>query len=110
MKNKFMSKFFNVLFLVIIVVGLASCNVTNKMGDNNTPFPTRPTTIEFWSGGAKIAEYENACVHVLSVLNSRLVGASITWYYYEIEVDGVIVDTIIDSEALTIKYKGRRVR
>lgn len=109
MKNKFMSKFFIVLFMVS-VIGFASCNVTNKMGDNDTPFPTRPTTIEFWSGGAKIAEYENACVHVSSVLNSRLIGANITWYYYEIEVNGVIVDTIIDSESLTIKYKGRRVR
>lgn len=110
MKNKFMSKFFIVLFMVVSVIGFSSCNVTNKMGDNNTPFPTRPTTIEFWNGGTKIAEYENACVHVSSVLNSRLVGANITWYYYEIEVDGVIVDTIVDSESLAIKYKGRRTR
>ena len=105
-----MSKLFIVLSLVIIVIGLASCNVTNEMVDSDTPFSTRPTTIEFWNGGAKIAEYENACVKVTSVRNERLIGASITWYYYEIEVDGVIVDTIVDSESLAIKYKGRRVR
>lgn len=110
MKNKFMSKLFIVSFLVMIITGFAGCNVTNEMSDGNTPFSTRPTTIEFWNGGTKIAEYENACVNVASVCNDRLIGASITWYYYEIEVDGVIVDTIIDSEALAIKYKGRRVR
>lgn len=110
MKNKLISKIFIVLSLVIIVSGFASCNVTNEMGDSDTPFSTRPTTIEFWNGGTKIAEYENARVNVASVLNERFIGESITWYYYEVEVDGVIVDTIIDSESLAIKYKGRRVR
>lgn len=107
MKNNFISKLLIVSFLVMIVIGFASCNVKNHR-DGTTPFSTKPTTIEFWNGGTKIAEYENACINVASVCGDGLICE--TWYYYEIEVDGVIVDTIIYSEALVIKYKGRRFR
>lgn len=107
MKNKFISKLLIVSFLVMIVIGFASCNVKNHR-DGTTPFSTKPTTIEFWNCGTKIAEYENACVNVASVCGDGLIRE--TWYYYEIEVDDVIVDTIIYSEALVIKYKGRRFR
>lgn len=94
--------------VVLLSILFTACNITNKMGSGDTPFSTTPTHIEFYNGGAKIAEYDNAVVRVSSVYNSRFVGADITWYYYEIVVNGVVVETIIDSEALAIKYTGRR--
>lgn len=65
--------------------------------------------IEFYNGGTCIGSYKNAIVTVMGarrVLPS--IGSTVSWYFYKIEVDGVIVDTIIGSESLVIKYKGRR--
>ena len=103
-----MKKFY--VLIVGLVLLFSSCNITKGTNDGATPFSTKPTHIEFWNGGTKIAEYENATVSVYSVLNSHLVGESITWYYYEVEVNGEVVDTIIDSESLCIKYSGQRRR
>lgn len=105
-----MKKLFKLLLILGFIFTITSCNVTNKMRDGDTPFSTVPTHIEFWNGGTCIGSYDNATVRVSSVHNSRLLGAPITWYYYEIYADGFCVDTIIDSEALAIKYKGRRVK
>ena len=96
------------LFIFLVTVCFTGCNITNKMGNGDTPLPSKPTHVEFYNGGACIASYDNAVVYVSSVHNSRLVGANITWYYYEVVVNGEVIDTIIDSESLAIKYKGSR--
>ena len=105
-----MKKLFKLLLVLGFIFTITSCNVTNRMGAGDTPFSTVPTHIEFWNGAACMGSYDNATVRVASVHNSRLLGAPITWYYYEIYVDGFCVDTIIDSDSLAIKYAGRRVR
>lgn len=102
-----MKKIFLISFL-LISISLTSCNITNKMGNGDIPLPANPTHIEFYNGGTCIGSYDNAIVKVASVRNTRLIGADITWYYYEIYVNSQIVDTIVDSEALAIKYKGSR--
>ena len=101
----------SIIFVLLILASIfmASCNFTNNLGsEGNTPFSAKPTHIEFYNGGLKIAEYDNAIVNVSSVFNSRLVGDNVTWIYYEVYVNGEVVDTIIDSEALCIKYSGER--
>lgn len=102
-----MKKIFLISFL-FISISLTSCNITNKMSNGDTPLPASPTHIEFYNGGTCIGSYDNAIVKVASVRNTRFVGADITWYYYEIYVNNQIVDTIVDSESLAIKYKGSR--
>lgn len=99
-----------IIFLALIAILFASCNVTNQMSSGDTPFTTVPTHIEFWNGGTCIGSYDNATIRVASVYNTRMLGADITWYYYEVYVNGEAVDTIIDSEALAIKYKGKRIK
>lgn len=99
------------IFLVVLVgflFTITSCNVTNKMNNGDTPLPFNPTHVEFWNGGTCIGTYDNAIVKVASVYNSRFVGADITWYYYEVYINNHIVDTIVDSESLSIKYSGAR--
>ena len=103
-------KRFILISSIILGLFITSCNYTHDYGtDGNTPFSTVPTHIEFWNGGTKIAEYDNAIVRVCATENGSL-GTSITWYYYEVFVNGTVVDTIIDSEALCIKYQGARIR
>lgn len=97
------------VLLILATIFMASCNFTNNFGsEGNTPFSVKPTHVEFYNGGLKIAEYDNAIVNVSSVLNLRLAGNSVTWIYYEVYVNGEVVDTIIDSEALCIKYSGEQ--
>lgn len=105
-----MKKIIFLIFSLVLIGCLMGCDITNQMENGDTPFSMQPTHIEFYSGGLKIAEYDNAMVRAASVQNTRMLGANITWYYYEIVVNNEIVDTIIDSECLTIKYSGKRVK
>ncbi len=99
------------LFLILLVsmVCFTGCmNVTKETKNGTTPFPTFPTHIEFWNGGACIAEYDDAVVIVKTAYNTFWVGEPITWYIYEVHQGGAVVDTIIDSEALAIKFRGQK--
>jgi hypothetical protein len=69
--------------------------------------PSHVSHIEFWNGGTCIGTYDNADVVIKIDTAEKLVGESISFYRYEITVDGM-TDVIVDSEALAIKYrKGR---
>lgn len=72
----------------------------NRTVDNSegTGIPTNVAHIEFWNGGSKIAEANNAHITIKTEY-----GKNISFYKYIVDTDKGSV-TIIDSEALAILY------
>lgn len=72
--------------------------------------PYRVSHIEFWNGGAKMAEYDDATVEIIvqtseSYFSFTKDGNKIQFYIYKITDKWGNVEKIIDSEALAIKFK-----
>lgn len=74
----------------------------------NVGIPNHVSHIEFWNGGTKIYEADNATVVILvqtneSILTLTAQGNKIQFYVYKITSDKGIYK-IVDSEALAILY------
>jgi hypothetical protein len=93
------------IVLVFIGLALSSCNwkteVTPGMG-----IPPEVSHIEFWNGGGLMAEYDNARININIETATKLVGANVYFYIYEIRFGERYGQTeyIMDSEALSIKW------
>ena len=77
------------LFLILLVsmVCFTSCmNVTKETKNGTTPFPTFPTHIEFWNGGACIAEYDDAVVIQKDASNAKPIVFMLNdiWFFYNL--------------------------
>ena len=72
--------------------------------------PYHVSHIEFWNGGSKMAEYDNATVEIIIQTNESYFsltkdGNKVQFYIYKITDKYGNVEKIIDSEALAIKFK-----
>lgn len=74
--------------------------------------PYNVSHIEFWNGGAKMAEYDDVNVEIVVKTNESYFsltkeGNKIQFYIYKItdKKSGKVLDMIIDSEALAIKFR-----
>jgi hypothetical protein len=88
------------LVLALLLV-LASCNTSYTV--ENSALPKTFKTLEFWNGGAMIAEYKNVSMSIESVSSSVIVGNNISFYIYHI-VGERVDEFVIDSESLALKY------
>lgn len=66
--------------------------------------------IEFWNGGAKMAEYDDVTVEIIIQTNESYFsftkdGNKVQFYIYKITDKYGNVEKIIDSETLAIKFK-----
>jgi hypothetical protein len=103
MKKLMTFKAFLVLLFMAAITVFTGCNFkTTVSGDIG--IPSHVGYIEFWNGGACIGMYENATVATKIDTAEQIVGKSISFYRYEVTVEGK-TDIIIDSEALAIKYR-----
>ncbi|CAM4311328.1 hypothetical protein [Treponema peruense] len=77
----------------------------NRTVDNSegTGIPNNVAHIEFWNGGSKIAEANNAHITIKTEAMCNLYGKNVSFYKYIVDTDKGSV-TIIDSEALAILY------
>ena len=95
----------SILFVIMITLSiiLTSCNTASTM--KNKALPGRFISIEFYNGGGCIGSYKNVSLNVLST-NSTSLTNEISFYLYHIyDEKQEISEYIIDSEALSIKYK-----
>jgi hypothetical protein len=98
-----MEKVFYFAALLAVAVIFAGCNYkTGVTGDAG--IPAHVSHIEFWNGGTRIGEYDNADVAIKIDTARKLVGSDISFYKYEVTVNGE-TDIIVDSEALSIRYR-----
>ena len=98
------------LMIILLITTLTACNNSYvvKNDATGTGIPKYVSHIEFWNGGTKIGEYDNAYINILLETRNKFVGldkddAKTTFITYEIKYDG-IKEYIIDSEALAIKF------
>ena len=100
-----------ILFLVLLfslTVGAFAYTEGKTLKDVGIPYHV--SHIEFWNGGAKMAEYNDATVEIVvqtseSYFSFTKDGNKIQFYIYKITDKYGNVDKIIDSEALAIKYR-----
>jgi hypothetical protein len=97
-----MMKRLSVLIVVLALISM-SCAIKTKV-DESIGIPHRVSHIEFWNGAAKILEGDNAQVFTVIDTNTKLVGANISFYRYEVTINGVKT-IVVDSEALSIVYR-----
>jgi hypothetical protein len=97
--------FLFVLLVLIMMLGvlLAGCNFKTRV-DGDIGIPTHVSHIEFWNGGTCIGRYDHATVATKIDTATKIVGANISFYRYEVTANGE-TDVIVDSEALAIKYR-----
>jgi hypothetical protein len=102
-ENKKMKKVFLIILIVALIMILNGCNFkTNVSGDIG--IPSYVSHIEFWNGGTCIGEYDNATVATKIDTATKIIGANINFYRYEVTVNGE-TEVIVDSDALAIKYR-----
>ena len=98
----------SLVLLVSLTVGAFAYTEGKTLKDVGIPY--KVSYIEFWNGGAKIAEYDNATVEIIIQTNESYLsftkdGNKVQFYIYKITDKWGNVEKIIDSEALAIKYK-----
>lgn len=98
----------SLVLLFSLTVGAFAYTEGKTLKDVGIPY--RVSHIEFWNGGSKIAEYDNATVEIIVQTNESYFsftkdGNNIQFYIYKITDKWGDVEKIIDSEALAIKFK-----
>jgi hypothetical protein len=89
------------IIIVLIAFTLVGCQY--RTSGNNPAIPTRFKTLEFWNGGACIASYENVEMAIEIATTERVTGNIRYHLYHVLEANGKVT-TIMDSEALAIKW------
>ena len=103
-----MKRFFLLIALsVMLTVSVFAFTEGKTLKDVGIPYHV--SYIEFWNGGTLIASYKNATVEIIVQSDKTLLSWTdndnqIQFYIYKITCNGV-VEKIIDSEALAIKYR-----
>ena len=109
MRSKFMKKIIlSLILLVSLTVSAFAYTEGKTLRDVGIPY--KVSHIEFWNGGAKIAEYDNVYVEIIVQSNESYFtftsdGNKVQFYIYKITDKWGNVEKIIDSEALAIKFK-----
>lgn len=86
------------------LMALSSCDVQTTV--NNEGIPSDFLWIEFWNGGGCIGRYTNVHMDIKIVSTSKVFGESVYFYKYIVTNQELgLRETIIDSEALALKYK-----
>ena len=98
----------SLVLLFSLTVGAFAYTEGKTLKDVGIPY--RVSHIEFWNGGSKIAEYDDATVEIIVQTNESYFsftkdGNNIQFYIYKITDKWGKVEKIIDSEALAIKFK-----
>jgi hypothetical protein len=94
------NSFVKAAFLCALVALITGCSYKTRVPDG-IGIPYRVSHIEFWNGGTCIGAYDSASVSTKIDTAEKLFGDSISFYRYEITVEGA-TDVIVDSEALAI--------
>lgn len=98
----------SLVLLFSLTVGAFAYTEGKTLKDVGVPY--RVSHIEFWNGGSKMAEYDNATVEIIIQTNESYFsltkdGNNVQFYIYKITDKYGNVEKIIDSEALAIKFK-----
>ena len=98
----------SLVLLFSLTVGAFAYTEGKTLRDVGIPYSV--SHIEFWNGGSKMAEYDNATVEIIIQTNESYFsftkdGNNIQFYIYKITDKWGKVEKIIDSEALAIKFK-----
>lgn len=98
----------SLVLLFSLTVGAFAYTEGKTLKDVGIPYHV--SHIEFWNGGSKIAEYDNATVEIIIQTNESYFsitkdGNKVQFYIYKITDKYGNVEKIIDSEALAIKFK-----
>ena len=98
----------SLVLLFSLTVGAFAYTEGKTLKDVGIPYHV--SHIEFWNGGSKIAEYDDATVEIIVQTNESYFsftkdGNNIQFYIYKITDKWGKVEKIIDSEALAIKYR-----
>lgn len=98
----------SLVLLFSLTVGAFAYTEGKTLRDVGIPYHV--SHIEFWNGGSKIAEYDNAIVEIIIQTNESYFsltkdGNKVQFYIYKITDKYGNVEKIIDSEALAIKFK-----
>lgn len=98
----------SLVLLFSITVGAFAYTEGKTLRDVGIPYHV--SHIEFWNGGAKMAEYDDATVEIVvqtseSYFSFTKDGNKIQFYIYKITDKCGNVEKIIDSETLAIKFK-----
>lgn len=102
------------LFAILMACCLAftACgNFSDVSEVSGKHIPEYVEHIEFWNGGTMICSYDNVSVEFIisnTVHNPASVvkeSTRVTFYRYVIKKDRHVLDNIIDSEALAIRFK-----
>ena len=97
----------SLILLISLTVSAFAYTEGKKLKDVGIPY--KVSHIEFWNGGSKIAEYDNATVEIIVQTNESYFsftsdGNKVQFYIYKITDKYGKVEKIIDSEALAIKF------
>lgn len=104
-----MKKLFAVLAALMAFTFVSCGTYTDSATVNDVHIPAHVSHIEFWNGGTCIGKYDNAKVEfviknsVHRTMSLTKENTRVVFYRYDITVDGR-TESIIDSEALAIKY------
>ena len=98
----------SLVLLFSLTVGAFAYTEGKTLKDVGIPYHV--SHIEFWNGGSKIAEYDNATVEIIVETNESYFsftkdGNKVQFYIYKVTDKYGNVEKIIDSEALAIKYR-----
>ena len=98
----------SLVLLFSLTVGAFAYTEGKTLRDVGIPYHV--SHIEFWNGGSKMAEYDNATVEIIIQTNESYFsltkdGNKVQFYIYKITDKYGNVEKIIDSEALAIKFK-----
>ena len=100
-----MKKIIGVLVVLFVIIIVSGCNV--QASGNNNAIPTRFRTLEFWNGGSCIAYYENVSMTIEIATTFKVWGKDVYYYLYHIQKPDGSIETIMDSEALALKWTVR---
>lgn len=98
----------SLVLLFSITVGAFAYTEGKTLRDVGIPYCV--SHIEFWNGGAKMAEYDDVTVEIVVLTSESFFsftkgGNKIHFYIYKITDKWGTVEKIIDSETLAIKFK-----
>jgi hypothetical protein len=101
-----MKKILLIILFVYLIISFTNCSWKTQV-PQDIGIPRYVKWIEFYNGGLMIARYENPIIETKIDTRNPALGASISFYRYEITFEkngGKFTEIIVDSEALSMKY------
>lgn len=93
------------ILLMLAILLFFGCSVERK--PVNDMFP-QMSYLEVWNGGTLISTYTgNITVEMGSMKNVNIFGEDFVLEIYNIYIDGVYMDTFVDSEAMAFRFHKR---